>query len=67
MARKHDVEIQEIEVDAQSTVWILTCKLCGKKSVPITSKWQAEQAMEEESCKADEIAEKVANRLEHTK
>jgi hypothetical protein len=62
--RKHDVKIHEMHPDEQSTVWLLECTLCGKKSVPITSKKHAEAAIEEISCPADEIAEAVATKLD---
>lgn len=64
--RKHEVVIHEIEIDSQSTAWMLECTLCHKKSVPITDKRHAEAAIAEESCQADEIAEKVAEKLDKT-
>ncbi len=48
---KHDPEIQEIEVDAQSTVWVMKCKKCGRKTRPLYCKDDARLAGEELSCK----------------
>lgn len=52
---KHDPTIEEIEVDEQSTVWIMHCKKCKRSSRPLTSKFDAEGASEEKSCPGAKI------------
>lgn len=47
---KHDIEIQEVAVDAQSTVWFMHCTKCGRTSRPLFSKHDAQGATDEESC-----------------
>lgn len=57
---KHDIEIQEIECDEQTTVWIMRCTKCGKKSRPLYSKYDVQGATDELSCPGKKTAEVVA-------
>jgi len=47
---KHDVEITELEIDEQSTVWLMKCKRCGRMARPIQRKDEAQEALDESSC-----------------
>lgn len=47
---KHEIEIEEIEVDEQTTCWIMHCTKCGRRSKPLYSKDAARGATEELSC-----------------
>lgn len=47
---QHDIWIEEIGVDEQSTVWIMHCNRCKRRTRPLAHKSDAEAASEEDSC-----------------